>query len=176
MPVTTYPTTAFLRGTTAFLIAQITNSLPGMNADIAASVRGSVAITPIVARVGLPPNVKTPTICTSWVHTDVNRFATDGEKILEICVNLNLLLPLAGENTAMNFEAAMQVSAEWTLAWILDDSVCLTPLINCGTLGNVQLYEGEAGPMQVRLKKLGDGITWVRGWEIPFYARFSIAQ
>ena len=164
----------FEQGTQAFLTAKITGILPALNEDLAGKVKAVSAPPVFTHSIGDVPNAETPQICT-YLLSNVPRRTAGNQKVITAVFNVRALVPLAGDNTAMNFEMTRQVAAAHLMTLFDDDSLVLTPKINAGLLGIVAGMEGERGPLvDIWPFKMANGVTTVRGFEFSYSLSFSL--
>lgn len=164
----------FEQGTQTFLTEKITALLPALNADLAQKVVSLAAPPVFEHKIGDIPSVSGPRLCTYMLSNGPRRTAQN-QKVITVMFNILALIPTAGDNTAMNFEMARQVSAAHILTLFDDDSQVLTPKISAGLIGAVSALEGERGDLvDIWPRKMADGVTTVRGWEMPYTVSFSL--
>ena len=162
------------QGMQSFLTAQMTKMLPGLNADLAAKVKAAASPPVFTHAIGDVPNAASPQICTYWMSNAPRRTANN-QKVITVMFNIRALIPLAGDNTPMNFEMTRQVAAAHLMTLFDDDGIVLTPKINAGLFGVVSAMDGERGPaVDLWPFKMADGVTTVRGFEFPYSLSFSL--
>lgn len=162
------------QGTQAFLTAKITALLTDLNTDLEAKVKAVSSPPAFVHAIGDQPAAGSPTLCTYLMSNSPRRTA-DNQKVITVMFNVKALIPLAGDNTPMNFEMTRQVAAAHLMTLFDDDSQVLTPKINAGLFGVVSAMDGERGTLvDIWPFVMSDKVTTVRGFEFPYSLSFSL--
>lgn len=162
----------YAEGLRDFLLAQLTPMRLDLNTDLTAKVSGGFVPFEIVS--GSVPNASAPRLALSWQNDQRTR-AAEHEKLITVRFKIDALIPVAGNNTASNFETARQVSYAWVQSLLDDDAVMQNPYINAGGIGNVTGIAGECGDFNDLFPRLmADGTTVVHGWSVPYSCTFSL--
>ncbi len=175
--MSTSPTLNLIRGTQGFLQAALKSLLPGLNAQLAASVTSIDGLPPVFqVQIGDAANVAGCRLCTYFTASTVQRTSSQpAQKIIAISFNIMALIPTAGDNTSANFEMARQASADTVLTYFDDDTHVLTPKIDSGLCGPLRALSGQRGDLvDTWPKTMDDKVTVVRGWQMPYSVSFSI--
>jgi hypothetical protein len=167
-------TTAELaQGTTAYLLTLHQALLPALNADLAAKVAGAPT-APFVAVIGDTATAGVNKIGLTFSGDRPTRTASD-EKAISLIFKVICLIPGAGNDSSANFEMARQVARDHLTTVYDDDALVLSPKINGGLLGTIQALGGERGPVvDLFPRKMADGVTTVRGFEMTYQVVFSL--
>lgn len=171
---------------TAFIRAKLDENLPLINAKIAASLV-SVKPTPQFAPtslIGELPVTPTPymTVCMGAVRSGgpISGRAVGGVNhyMPSYTFFITALIPLAGDNLAVNYEIMLQAAAGATLEWLQDSKQSLLPVVSLSTIPDIAVLAVDGTPgdlVPIFPSTQADGKTVQRGFKIPYTIRFDVA-
>ena len=169
-----YPT--LIRGTAAWLYSAIKAQLPTINAELTANVVGAKTAPQFALVMGDPPVVNTPTIALGFGSLTRTRFAQHNYRF-DLNFRITVLIPHAADDTAQNYEMCREIAADNLLSLFSDEVLTLTPSINAGPLGTAHALSTDFSTlMDIFPRKQADGITVVRGFEMPLTISFTLTS
>jgi len=174
------PESQLIPACSAWLAAEVDKTIPAINAALASNVRGASTPTQFAPKcyIGDLPNASEMRICVDANNgPPPQQIATDGIKMVTINFRVMGLIPISGDLTAMNFEAARQTSLSYTLGWLDDDSVSLSPTVSIADLpgASAKAVQAMRGSWMTYLgTRMADGITSIRGWTIYYTMQFGV--
>ena len=179
------PQNIITRACTRFLRLQQDSVLAAINGAIVADYVGVKPVPSfnIETWVGEIPNPPSPyfTVCFASSN-NVDFLATGtgngGHEQLALTLNLKCLIPLAGDNTPLNYELMLQCAVDETHAWMDNSLIALSPVITHPNAPGEQAKAfmcGRGPIMTIFPHKSADGKTMIRGWTVPFTFNFDVA-
>ena len=172
MSSTAYP--QLVRGTAAWLYSVVNAQMAQINTELTAAITSAKGAPQFTMSMGDPLVVTAPTLAVLFGSTTRTRFAQHNYQFI-LNFRVCCLIPHAGDDTAMDHEMARQVAADNLLNLFTDESLTLTPKVVAGPLGTIRaLYTDFSTLMDIFPRKLADGKTIVRGFELPISVGFDL--
>lgn len=171
--MSTYP--QLIQGSTAWLYDVVGEQIAQINAELADAVKGGVP--PHFAMfMGVPLTPTSPTVAVTYASTARTQVAQHNYRF-DLRFRVMVLLPHSGDDSAAAFEMARQVAADNLQALFSDEDRTLTPSVNAGPLGTLNvLSTAFSGINDLFPRKLADGKTVIRGFELPFTMSFVLTS
>jgi len=171
---------------TAFIRAKLDQNLSLINAKIAsrlASVKPTPQFNP-ESQIGELPVTSTPymTVNMGAVRTGgpISGRAVGGVNhyMPSFTFFITALIPLAGDNLAVNYEVMLQAAAGYTLKWLQDSKQSLLPVVSLASIPDIAVMGVDGIPgdlVPIFPSTQADGVTVQRGFKIPYTIRFDVA-